>query len=199
MTDVRRLSAADRARVALMLARAFDDDPLAEHIFPSKRMRPRGLRSFFSIQLRHMFLPAGQSFVTGDLTSAALWVPPGRGPLGLGAALRLVPLVRFTRTRTSRTLRLLAAVDARHPRDPHWYLGVLGTDPPVQGRGLGSAVMAPVLERCDAEGVPAYLESSKERNVPFYRRHGFEVTEELRLPGAPPLWLMWREPRAGGG
>lgn len=198
MTAVRRLAAADQARVALMLSRAFHDDPLAGHIFPSERIRPRGLRSFFSIQLRHMFVPAGQSFVTGDLTSAALWVPPGRGPLGLGAALRLLPLLRFTRARTARTLRLLAAVDSRHPRDPHWYLGVLGTDPPLQGKGLGSAVLAPVLERCDAEGVPAYLESSKERNVPFYRRHGFEVTEELRLPGAPPLWLMWREPRMGG-
>jgi GNAT superfamily N-acetyltransferase len=195
VTTVRRLAAPDRDATARMLARAFDDDPLARYIFPSDRVRPAGLRSFFGIQLRHMFLPAAESYVTEDLTSAALWVPPGRPPLGAAAALRLAPLVRHTRARTPRTLRLLAAVDSRHPRQPHFYLGVLGTDPPAQGRGLGSAVMQPVLERCDAEGTPAYLESSKERNVPFYRRHGFEVTEELRLPGAPPLWLMWREPR----
>ena len=197
MKAVRRLEAADRDAVARMLARAFDDDPLARYIFPNDRVRPAGLRSFFTIQLRHMFLPACESYVADDVTSAALWVPPGRAPLGAGAALRLVPLVRHTRTRTARTLRLLAAVDSHHPRQPHFYLGVLGTDPPAQGRGLGSAVMEPVLKRCDAEGVPAYLESSKERNVPFYRRHGFEVTEEMRLPGAPPLWLMWREPRPG--
>lgn len=194
-TGVRRLEPADLDGVARMLARAFDDDPLAMYIFPARRVRARGLRSFFSVQLRHMFLAAGQSYVSGDLSSAALWVPPGRGPIGAAAALRLVPLVRHTRLRTARTLRLLAAVDARHPRGPHWYLGVLGTDPPRQGRGLGSAVMAPVLDRCDAEGLPAYLESSKERNVAFYGRHGFDVTEELRHPGAPPLWLMWREPR----
>lgn len=196
MTVVRPLTEAERDPVARMLARAFDDDPLANYIFPSSRVRPAGLRSFFTIQLRHMFLPAAESYVTEDRSSAALWVPPGRPPLSAGAALRLLPLVRHTGTRTVRTLRLLAAVDSHHPRQPHFYLGVLGTDPPLQGKGLGSAVMEPVLRRCDAEGVPAYLESSKERNVPFYRRHGFEVTEELRLPGAPSLWLMWREPRA---
>ena len=195
MIAIRDLTPADRPAVARMLARAFHDDPLACYIFPADRVRGRGLRSFFSIQLRHMFLPAGSSQVTEDLGSAALWVPPGRPPLSAGAALRLAPLVRHTRGRTLRTLRLLAAVDSHHPREPHYYLGVLGTDPPFQGRGLGSAVMAPVLRRCDADGIPAYLESSKERNVPFYSRHGFEVTEELRLPGAPTLWLMWRDPR----
>ena len=53
-----------------------------------------------------------------------------------------------------------------------------------------------VLGLCDRDGVPASLESSKERNVPFYRQHGFEVTKELRLPkGGRSLWLMWRDPQ----
>ena len=61
---------------------------------------------------------------------------------------------------------------------------------------MGSASMRPVLEHCDTEGVPAYLESSKERNVPFYRRHGFEVVREVSLPDSgPKIWTMWREPR----
>ncbi len=87
-------------------------------------------------------------------------------------------------------------IDARHPTSPHMYLAVLGTDPSAQGRGIGSALLAPVLRQCDEDGVPAYLESSKERNVAFYARHGFRVREELPLPRGPRMWLMWREPRS---
>ncbi|MDP1821280.1 MAG: GNAT family N-acetyltransferase [Acidimicrobiales bacterium] len=82
----------------------------------------------------------------------------------------------------------------RHPE--HYYLSVLGTAPDRQGEGVGSALMAPVVARCDEEGIGAYLESSKEANIPFYRRHGFEVVEELQLPSGPGLWPMWRDPRA---
>src|SRR5213078_4575676 len=64
----------------------------------------------------------------------------------------------------------------------------LGTDPPRQGEGIGSALLAPVLELCDRDHVPAYLESSKEQNVAFYSRHGFRVTDELHLPKGPPVW-----------
>ena len=93
-------------------------------------------------------------------------------------------------------LKGLATLDKAHPDEqPHYYLGILGTDPDHQGKGLGSAAMQPVLDRCDSEGLGAYLESSKEQNVPFYRRHGFEVTGEVRMPGGPPLWPMWRDPQ----
>ena len=73
---------------------------------------------------------------------------------------------------------------------------VLGTEPDLQGRGIGSQLLAPILARCDQERMPAYLESSKEKNLPLYERNGFKVTEEFTIPdGGPKLWLMWRDPR----
>jgi len=92
----------------------------------------------------------------------------------------------------------MAGIKRKHPRTPpHWYLSLLGTDPEARGRGLGSAVLQPVLERSDAERVGVYLESSKEANIGFYARLGFRVTRELRLPRGPRMWAMWREPVDG--
>jgi ribosomal protein S18 acetylase RimI-like enzyme len=85
---------------------------------------------------------------------------------------------------------------ANHPAEPHYYLNTLSVDPAAQRRGHGTALMAPLIERCDAERLPAYLEASSTRSRALYERHGFEVTEEVPLPkGGPPIWLMWREPR----
>ena len=117
--------------------------------------------------------------------------------MSMGDQLRILPqLIGIFGRRLGAGFRAFNLIEKHHPRNPHYYLAVLGTEPAHQGKGIGSALMQPVLELCDREGVPAYLESSKERNVPYYRRHGFEVTEELHLPGrGPPVWLMWREPR----
>jgi GNAT superfamily N-acetyltransferase len=66
--------------------------------------------------------------------------------------------------------------------------------PAAQGRGLGAALLTPVLERCDADGLPAYLEASSPRSAVLYERLGFVGLEELRPLGAPPILLMQRPP-----
>ncbi len=81
-----------------------------------------------------------------------------------------------------------------HPREqPHWYLAFIGVDPVRQGYGVGAALLRSRLRRCDEEGLPAYLESSKLENVPIYQHFGFHVTGTLGLPeGAPVVSTMWR-------
>ena len=86
-------------------------------------------------------------------------------------------------------------VEAWHPKEPHWYLFSIGTDPARQGEGLGSRLMDQVLPGCDADGRLAYLESSSPQNVPFYQRHGFEVTRVIQIGTSPTFTLMTREPR----
>jgi ribosomal protein S18 acetylase RimI-like enzyme len=91
----------------------------------------------------------------------------------------------------------VSAIERVHPTEAHWYLAVVGTEPAHQHQGVGSALLAPVLERCDRDFVPAYLESSREDNLAFYHRLGFEVTSPVDLPAAGPrVWPMWRDPRA---
>ena len=203
MTDrgvarVRKATDDDVLALAGALARAFFDDPVLEWMVPDARRRERTGPLGFETWLRKMYLPKGEVYTDERRAAGALWAPPGAWKLPPAQQLRLLPrMVRiFGARRLPMIMSGLTAIEKQHPDDrPHWYLAVLGTDPEHQGRGIGSAVMQPVLERCDADGVPAYLESSKERNVPYYRRHGFEVTAEFELPEGPPLWGMWREPR----
>ena len=198
--ELRRARVDDLSPIVEMLAWAFDDDPVPLFLFRGRRRRRYGLRTFFRIQLRHTYLDAGQVWTTGDNAGAALWAPPNTPRPRWSDLLHLLPVLPALTglgRRVPDAVRLLASVDRARPRQPHWYLATLGTDPARQGQGIGSSLLRQTLARVDSEGLPAYLESSKERNVPFYARHGFEVSGEIHTPrGGPRLWLMWREPRA---
>jgi ribosomal protein S18 acetylase RimI-like enzyme len=150
-------------------------------------------------RLRTLAFPHDEVWMTAGGAAAAVWLPPpGRWQLSRPQRLRLLPaLVRFLGLQTVSVLGGLDRMEKRHPRDrSHWYLFILGTEPAAQGQGLGSALLAQMLARVDAEGMPVYLESSNERNLAWYGRHGFEVTGEVAIPGGPRIWPMWREPRA---
>jgi GNAT superfamily N-acetyltransferase len=196
--DVRKLKGAEVPRIAASLARAFWDDPVMSWVFPRDEERLSRLERGFSLYLRRIWLRQDECYATDRLFGAALWLPPGKWHLGPFEQMRLLPpMVNAVGRNLPRLLRVLTMMEKKHPHEPeHYYLAVLGVEPERQGRGFGSALMQPVLQRCDREGVHAYLESSKERNCVLYQRHGFEIVEELRLPdGGPPLWPMWREPQ----
>jgi GNAT superfamily N-acetyltransferase len=191
--SVRRAHRADFRPLAAMLARAFYDDPITSWFYPNARTRMTYATRFFGIRLRQL---ADQEliFTTDDHAGAVLWTQPGRWREDLRQSLMLLPMLPVLLPRIRRSTRAVREIERRHPVVPHYYLSVLGTDPEQQGGGIGSALLTPVLHRCDAEGVGAYLESSKESNADFYARHGFDVTDRIELPDGPPLWLMWREP-----
>jgi GNAT superfamily N-acetyltransferase len=184
--------------LAEMLARAFYDDPVTSWFYPDASRRMRHARRFFAIRQRQL---AGQRLIytTPELSGAALWAGPGRWREDLRESLMLLPMLPVLLPRIVRSTHAVREIECRHPVRPHYYLSVLGTEPQQQGGGIGSALLGPVLRRCDNDGVGAYLESSKESNVDFYVRHGFAVTERIELPEGPPLWLMWREPRGRTG
>jgi ribosomal protein S18 acetylase RimI-like enzyme len=193
--EVRPARGEEIPQLAEMLARAFQDDPVTAWFLRSDAKRPKYARRFFAWQL-HRLLDQEHVFTNGDGNGAALWALPGRWRESSWQALRLfVSLVPALGSHIPVAARGIERVEKRHPEDPHLYLAVLGTDPSAQGRGIGSTLMRPGLELCDREGLPAYLESSKESNLAFYARFGFRVTEEVRMPGeGPSVWLMWRDP-----
>jgi GNAT superfamily N-acetyltransferase len=198
--DVRPARKADVRELAGVLGRAFYEDPVMMWMLPDNNARAKGLPTAFASMTRHHFLARGGSEVAsrgGVIGAAALWDPPGQWQTTRREGWLMKPaFLRAFRSRVAVTDRLLQLMREHHPEEPHWYLMVLGSDPTVRGGGFGRAVMQSRLDRCDAEGVPAYLENSNPKNEAFYLRCGFEVTGEIKLPDdGPSMWPMWRSPR----
>jgi len=202
MTGARAATADDIGSVADALVLAFHDDPLMAYLFQDDQGRRKKSRLFFvGDAKRAIGKSKGRVETTddGSVKGGAIWFAPDEWRVGGLELLTQLPMLFKMGTETPRALQVLSQVEKVHPKTPHWYLAVLGTDPQHQGKGIGSALLAPVLAKCDEEGIPAYLESSKERNIPFYRRHGFEVSSELKLKNGPTIWPMWRDPKPPDG
>jgi hypothetical protein len=199
MGTIRRATASDGTDVGEALASAFSEDPLFRWIAgaaPGEPIEPK-LRTVFGAMAKlDLARDDHLVFTTEDFSGVSVWKHPARWKMPNGDVLRVVPsMLRAFGTKTPRMIGALNAIEKVHPAEEHYYLEALGTRKELQGTGVGSAVITAMLERCDTEGLPAYLESSNPQNVPFYGRHGFEVTGEIAVgKGAPTVTAMWRTP-----
>ena len=195
--------AARRDEAALLgevLADAFAEDPVFAWLIPPQlRGRDSRLRTFFTSMSRGYLRQGKPCYLTGDASAAALWAAPGAWTMPLSQIiLEAAPSGLVFRSRLLRALRTQLQIERLHAGQsrPHWYLGYLGTRRDRQGQGLGTQMLREVLAGLDTDGVPAYLESSSERNLPLYQRNGFRVVGELQALGhGPTIWRMWREPQ----
>jgi len=191
---VRAATPDELGSLAAVLGRAYADDPVWSWVYPQPD-RSRRLARMFRPLLRAT-QDRGATVLTDEARrGAAIWQRSdarGLGALGSG---RVAAAMIASGARVRRGQAVMRAIEQRHPREPHWYLAVLGTDPAHWGEGVGSALVRHVLDDPAQGDEPAYLETETAANVPFYARHGFRVVGELDVPGGGPhLWLMWRDP-----
>jgi ribosomal protein S18 acetylase RimI-like enzyme len=196
---VRRATEKDADAVISVLVRAFDADPAIGYLLRQDRKRGEAYHQFFHACFWHMCFPHGEVWMEAEGLGAALWTPPGAWEVGIRQVLAMGPsFVRAAGSRILRSVRAIGRVQAIHPKEPHYYLFALGSDPAHQGRGIGSAMLRKVLERCDSDGAAAYLEASTASSARLYARSGFVGKDEFRMgEGAPPIWPMWRAPVTG--
>jgi hypothetical protein len=148
--------------------------------------------------IRRIFTPRRSAWMTESGSGASLWYPPGTKTLSLGEKLAEgLPFLPEGLPSVGKASRLNDLVRAHWPDEPHWYLSVLSIEPASQGKGHGSALIAPGLERADRQGVGVWLETQAEKNLPFYHRFGFELITRVEADPGIPLWMMWRRPAPG--
>ena len=191
-------TAADLPAVTEVLVAAFADDPVQQWLFAPAADPDAGRRALFEIFVEDYFWLGHLHVVVdaGGIAGAALWSPPDRGVLrGDRVGVLLGALTPHLGDELVPRLGELARTHEHRPVEPHLYLGILGVDPSRQSHGHGTSLLGPTLADCDRTGLMAHLESSNERNIPFYERHGFEVAGAYRCGGdGPRMTMMTRRP-----
>lgn len=176
------------------LALAFHDDPIASWLFGRPANRIRDLSSFFTIQIRHGYLPRGVVMTTEDFQATAMWISSWTRPLSMYDRFAHLQIPFLLGNNFAPARQLTRDLARYHPREPHLYLGTIGTSPRLQSHGYGSQLIEAFLEDARMKQVGSYLECSSEHNLGFYERYGFRVEREVQAPeGGPTLWLMWRK------
>ncbi len=197
--EPRVATTADAEAVTEIFTGAFHDDPVWGPAFPdpARRAGQQAVlwRFYFDNAAPHRWVWLG-----AEGGAAALWIPPGRPEIAPEAEPLVEPMLTelVGAEQAAVLLEISKRFEAAHPRDhPHYYLSLLGTHPEQRGGGLGMRLLADNLARIDAEGMPAYLESTNPANHARYERLGFAQVSEFELPGkdAPPVATMWREAR----
>jgi GNAT superfamily N-acetyltransferase len=181
----------EEPRALDVLVTAFVGDPVIRWFYPDAT----GYLTHFPAFLRAF---GGKAFTARtvwrlrDFEAAALWFPPHVEPDGDPV------IAHITKTVAPEfhadLFAVLEQMGASHPTFAHWYLPWFGVDGARQGQGLGSELMRACLDIVDRDHLPAYLENTNPRNIPFYERHGFEVTGISQAGACPPLTSMLRGP-----
>ena len=179
-------------RCLAVLTLAFSADPPCRWVWPDPQQYleafPRFARAFGGEAIDH-----GTAHYYEGFSAVAWWLSPGTAP----DEAALVKVIKDTVAdeRKGAMFSIFEQMDAVHPREAHWYLPLIGVDPAHQGKGIGSALLSHVLNACDRQKVSAYLEATSHRNVPLYKRHGFEAVGSIQAGDSPQIIPMLRKPR----
>ena len=188
-----KASSEERANVIATLVLAFAGDPVERWLYPEPGHYLESFPTFLDAFGGRAF-DEGTVWRSGDFGAVAMWLPPGAEQDGQAIVDLLAASV--PRHKHEDMYLALEQMDEAHPRFPHWYLPWLGVDPSVQGQGLGSRLLRHCLRFVDETKQPAYLETPNPRTIPFYERHGFEVTGATQAGRCPPITFMSRRASA---
>ena len=180
----------DQASALMTLTLAFADDPVCRWCWEDMSQH---LAAFpiFARAFGGGAFSAGSALQIKGCAGAALWLPPNASPDE--AALDAVIQTTVPDRLRAPLYSMLEQMGEHHPQRDHWYLPLIGVQPAHQGKGLGSVLMRPILQRCDEKRLPAYLESTNPRNISFYERLGFRRTGRIQVSDSPVIVPMVRE------
>ncbi len=170
----------DKSLVVDILTAAFKDNKSVNYILPPKGDKEKRLRRLmsYSFDVCHLF---GNVFLSADRKAAALIVYPDKKRttlksirLDLKLAFQCIGIPNLTKA-----MKRESAIKKIHPAIPFSYLWFIGVKPENQNAGLGTVLLKEIMNYSQSQNRPVLLETSTERNLPWYKKNQFEIYAEL--------------------
>lgn len=193
-----RLTKEDIPRAVECLKDAFKDDPLWKEVFKNDPDKDKALSGFFTCPLLYG-MKFGKVYATSpNIEGAAVWVPGKYADMTMWRMLRCGALSygakmgKETMSNLSIVSKQLGSERKRLMKNkPYVYLTIIGVSSTAQGKGFGSKLMENIKEECSRKRLHLYLETEKEENLPFYKKHGLTVLKDIVFEKINlPMWLM---------
>ncbi len=191
-TTVREITQADFSELVPMMIRAFSEDPVIRYVVPDEREWSRIVVPYYRRVLQTAML-RGYGLTDAQVRGVSIWELPNHRVSLPVHFLELLGMTNILRRNLMRAIRIQSFTANYRPTRSHLYLTYIATDPAAHNRGIGSALLTPMLKLADRERLPIYLECSNHHNIAFYLEHGFNLVDEIRLPDGPSIWPMLRE------
>jgi len=192
----RTATPADVDAIVSTMTTAFFHDPLWGPAFPDEQRRAGQAAAMWRVYATSA-LRYPWTRVTPKVEAAAVWIPPGGTELTPEEEGGLEELL--TRTAGAEVAEAILTIGGQleqaHPSEPCFYLTLLGVHDDHRGKGLGMGLLAESLARIDAQGAPAYLESSNPANIARYRSVGFTPRDTITIATGHVVTTMWRPAR----
>ena len=180
------------------LAVSFKGYPLFEY-FANDKYDIKKMKKFWKVSLKTMSDKTFFLADSEDANSLAIFSPYEKGGVSIwkyikAGGLGLIPSIGIGMVKRMTTFEKFAMeIKNKHSKPGCWYLYVFVTMPEFRGKGLGSKIMRPMLEHLDERNQDCYLETLVSLNVEIYKKYGFELKEEVKVPGTDlTLYAMLR-------
>src|SRR5215813_9536030 len=180
----------DHAIATLVLA--FGTDPVARWMYDDPHQYLLHIPRLFRALGRSSF-EAGAAQRTNDGLGVALWLPPSIH--GDDRPLEAVIAGSLVSEKQAEVAAVFEQTEHYRPREPHWYLSLIGVEALHRNKGRGAELLEHRLRQCDQGHLPAYLWSSNPLNTTLYQRRGFEMVGTIRVGSAPSSFPMRRHAR----
>ena len=178
---IRKAEKKDISILSEMMARAFAQEPMNQWLYKDEEDAIRRGKKLFEIMARQN-IKDDCFYTTDDLKSAVYCLPPKDSKMDfLKDAMMMVRMALLLREKVFFLINMFRAIEALKPKEPFFYVQVLGVHPSVQREGRGRLLLEHVLKICDANGWMAYLENA-DHLVPYYERFGFNVRQTSDVP-----------------